>query len=128
MNFASPFRPARTAARLVLLALDPRPWSSVQDLAGESLPSSSSMTYEKNAIVCFVISALCCKRFHIDSNVSYCRALVEWRGCRCWPGCFCLTVLRLLQLLRTSGNSSMLGFFEDCTVYQMIFSPPKTAA
>merc|ERR1712113_13976 len=31
---------ART--RLELLALDPRPWSSVEDLAVESLPSSSS--------------------------------------------------------------------------------------
>merc|ERR1712203_51797 len=45
---------ART--RLELLALDPRPWSSVEDLAVESLPSSSSVTYEKNAIGCFVIS------------------------------------------------------------------------
>merc|ERR1739842_31422 len=42
--------------RLVLLAPDPRPWSSVEDLAVESLPSSSSVTYEKNAIGCFAIS------------------------------------------------------------------------
>merc|ERR1712060_912323 len=35
---------------------DPHPWSSVEDLAVESLPSSSSATYEKIAIGCFVIS------------------------------------------------------------------------
>ena len=95
---------ART--KLVLLALDPHPWSSVEDLAVESLPSSSSATYEKIAIGCFVISqpyvALQAishwfKCLVLQSESS----LVEWRGC--WPGCFCLTVLRLLQLLQTLG-------------------------
>merc|ERR1712226_1063979 len=42
---------ART--RLELLALGPRPWSSVEALAVASLPSSSSVTY---TIGCYVIS------------------------------------------------------------------------
>merc|ERR1711971_235691 len=38
--------------RPALLALDRRPWSSVEDLAVASLPSSSSVTYERNVIGC----------------------------------------------------------------------------
>merc|ERR1739842_262269 len=38
--------------RPVLLALDRLPWSSVEDLAVASLPSSSSVTYERNVIGC----------------------------------------------------------------------------
>ena len=98
---------ART--RLVLLALDPHPWSSVEDLAVESLPSSSSATYEKIAIGCFVIS----QPYVALQAISHCSTLVQTSrtaerkfSCRMeWvlPGCFriCLTVVRLLQLLQT---------------------------
>merc|ERR1711971_1465579 len=36
--------------RPALLGLDRRPWSSVEDLAVASLPSSSSVTHERNVI------------------------------------------------------------------------------
>merc|ERR1712032_649461 len=42
--------------RPVLLALDLRPWSSVEDLDVASPPSSSSVTYERNVIGCSAIS------------------------------------------------------------------------
>merc|ERR1719233_422726 len=42
--------------RPVLLALDLRPWSSVEDLDVASPPSSSSVTYERNVIGCPAIS------------------------------------------------------------------------
>merc|ERR1719233_1531080 len=48
-------RPLEVRTRLVQLALDPHPWSSVEDLDVASLPSSSSVTYERNVIGCFAI-------------------------------------------------------------------------
>merc|ERR1712032_266733 len=61
--------------RPVLLALDLRPWSSVEDLDVASPPSSSSVTYERNVIGCSAISRpyVALQAISHWFSVSYCR-------------------------------------------------------